>query len=244
MSLNWWTLALQAINILILVWLLGRFLFRPVMDAIAARQAATDKLLADAQDAKNSAEHEARALKAQNDGFLAETEKRRSQSRASIEAERQSLLAQAKAEAAAIVAQGRAAIDAESSRADMAWRDKAARLAAHMAETLLARYAAGQAMAPMLAALQAGIADLSEADRRRLNADGPPTIVTAAPLDETLQAAIAQALGGPAPVFAVDPALIAGIELRTPHIQLRSSWRADLDSMLATLKEDGHARFG
>ena len=34
MRIDWWTLALQAVNVLILVWLLGRFLFRPVMDAI------------------------------------------------------------------------------------------------------------------------------------------------------------------------------------------------------------------
>ena len=45
MRIDWWTLALQAVNVLILVWLLGRFLFRPVMDAIAARQASAQALL-------------------------------------------------------------------------------------------------------------------------------------------------------------------------------------------------------
>jgi F-type H+-transporting ATPase subunit b len=30
MRIDWWTLALQTANVLILIWLLGRFLFRPV----------------------------------------------------------------------------------------------------------------------------------------------------------------------------------------------------------------------
>jgi F-type H+-transporting ATPase subunit b len=40
MKIDWWTLGLQTINILVLVWILSRFLFRPVSDMIAARQAA------------------------------------------------------------------------------------------------------------------------------------------------------------------------------------------------------------
>ena len=36
MQIDWWTLGLQAVNALVLVWLLAHFLFRPVVDAIAA----------------------------------------------------------------------------------------------------------------------------------------------------------------------------------------------------------------
>ena len=35
MQIDWWTLGLQAVNALVLVWLLAHFLFRPVVDAIA-----------------------------------------------------------------------------------------------------------------------------------------------------------------------------------------------------------------
>ena len=44
------------------------------------------------------------------------------------------------------------------------------------------------------------------------------------------------------PIFAVDPDLIAGAELRTPHAVVRNSWRADLDAMVESLNEDNHAR--
>lgn len=35
MRIDWSTLALQTINVVVLVWLLSRFLFRPVSDIIA-----------------------------------------------------------------------------------------------------------------------------------------------------------------------------------------------------------------
>jgi F-type H+-transporting ATPase subunit b len=48
MRIDWWTLALQTANVLILIWLLGRFLFRPVADIVARRQDEANKLIADA----------------------------------------------------------------------------------------------------------------------------------------------------------------------------------------------------
>ena len=53
MRIDWWTLALQTVNVLVLVWLLGRFLFRPVMDIVAKRRGG-GKLLADAAAARAS----------------------------------------------------------------------------------------------------------------------------------------------------------------------------------------------
>ena len=58
MQIDWWTLGLQAVNALVLIWLLAHFLFRPVVDAIAARQKAAGQLLADAKAAKEAAESE------------------------------------------------------------------------------------------------------------------------------------------------------------------------------------------
>ena len=49
MKIDWWTLALQAVNAAVLIWLLAHFLFRPVADIIAARQKAAQQLLADAR---------------------------------------------------------------------------------------------------------------------------------------------------------------------------------------------------
>lgn len=55
MRIDWSTLALQTINALVLVWLLARFLFRPVARIIAERQKAAQSLIADAEAAKRAA---------------------------------------------------------------------------------------------------------------------------------------------------------------------------------------------
>jgi F-type H+-transporting ATPase subunit b len=116
-----------------------------------------------------------------------------------------------------------------------------------MAGTLLARLPPEQTVQAMVDALKARLGDLSEADRRSLAAAGPVTVATPAPLTADLQTQVARALGEilpdtATPIFAVDPDLIAGAELRTPHAVVRNSWRADLDAMVESLKEDDHAR--
>ena len=84
MTIDWWTIGLQTVNAAILIWLLARFLFRPVTRMIADRQAATDA----AFDQAEAARAEARA--ARDEAAAA---------RESLAAERNSLMAQAREEA-------------------------------------------------------------------------------------------------------------------------------------------------
>ena len=49
MLVDWFTVAAQALNFLVLAWLLKRFLYRPVLDAIDAREAAVARQLAEAE---------------------------------------------------------------------------------------------------------------------------------------------------------------------------------------------------
>jgi F-type H+-transporting ATPase subunit b len=246
MHIDWWTLGLQTVNVLILVWLLKRFLYQPVMRAITARQRAAESLLADAQAARDAAAAGAAALKAQSDGFAAEAETRRDEMRAALAEERARLLARAQADAAAVTHE---AAEAEAGvRARMAddLEEKAAALAGSMAETLLRRLPVPQATEAMFQALLDGLRGLPEEARRRL-ADGPLTVVTAAPLDESSRARYlprlaAELPGMSAPQFEVDPALIAGFELHGRQMQVRNSWRADLDDMLAKLREGERGR--
>jgi F-type H+-transporting ATPase subunit b len=70
-QLDWSTFLLEIVNFLILVWLLKRFLYKPVLAAIAQRRTAIEKQLADAQ----TRQEEAKALEAQYRNRLAEWEK-------------------------------------------------------------------------------------------------------------------------------------------------------------------------
>ena len=51
MLIDWFTIGAQALNFLILVWLLKRFLYRPILNAIDARENLVARELSDA-DAK------------------------------------------------------------------------------------------------------------------------------------------------------------------------------------------------
>ncbi len=235
MTLDFWGLGLQAVNVLILVWLLTRVFWRPVAAAIVARQTAAQALLSDAE-----------GTQAKADAALAEVTKAREE----IAAERASTLAsaaqeaevavqakiaeaRAKAEAlveAAKVAQGHAA---EAARKEQT--QQAATLAVEIAGKLLARLDPKTVQGAFLAQLVAAVEGLPEQDRAALTHGG--TLVSAAALDDAGKARIAEALGKmPDLTFVVDPALIAGFVLRTQHVVLHDSWQSDLDHILKDLR--------
>ena len=58
MHIDWWTVGLQAVNILVLVWLFGKFLFPRVMVIMQERQAKAHALLQEAGDLRAAAEQE------------------------------------------------------------------------------------------------------------------------------------------------------------------------------------------
>jgi len=246
MRIDWWTLALQAINVLILVWLLARFCYRPVMKAIADRQAAATKLLADAAAAKQATVEQQAALDARHKAFAAEADKQRAALHANLDAERADLLAKARTEAEAETKRLAAAAAADRARTATELEAKAGELAGRMAAKLLGRLPSAATTDAFFAALAERLRDLPE-DQRRALAGEPFTIVTPAALDVAAQADYARRLadllpGTPAPRFATDPALIGGFEVKGAHVVVRNSWRADLDGLAAALREDDHAR--
>src|SRR5271166_229437 len=58
MLIDWFTIAAQALNFLILVWLLKRFLYKPILRAIDAREKRIAAELADADAKKAEAQKE------------------------------------------------------------------------------------------------------------------------------------------------------------------------------------------
>lgn len=55
MQIDWTTFILQIVNFVVLVWLLKRFLYRPVLDAIARRRTAIEQALGEARAAEDRA---------------------------------------------------------------------------------------------------------------------------------------------------------------------------------------------
>jgi F-type H+-transporting ATPase subunit b len=69
MLIDWFTVAAQALNFLILVWLLKRFLYGPILKAIDAREKRIAGELADAATLKAAAKMEHDALQSKHEAF-------------------------------------------------------------------------------------------------------------------------------------------------------------------------------
>lgn len=69
MLIDWFTILAQVVNFLILVWLLKRFLYRPILDAIDAREQRIARQLADADAKKTEAQQERDEFQSKNEAF-------------------------------------------------------------------------------------------------------------------------------------------------------------------------------
>jgi F-type H+-transporting ATPase subunit b len=69
MLIDWFTVIAQAVNFLILVWLMKRFLYRPILNALDAREKRIASELADAAAKEAQALSEREEFKRKNDEF-------------------------------------------------------------------------------------------------------------------------------------------------------------------------------
>ena len=104
MLIDWFTVGAQAINFIVLVWLLKRFLYKPILDAVDAREKRVAAELADADARKAEAEKERDEFQHKNEEF--DLQRAALLSKASDEAktERQRLLGKARQAADALSA--------------------------------------------------------------------------------------------------------------------------------------------
>lgn len=69
MLIDWFTVGAQTLNFLILVWLMKRFLYRPILQAIDAREQHIAAELADADSTREQARTEREAFRHRNEAF-------------------------------------------------------------------------------------------------------------------------------------------------------------------------------
>lgn len=69
MLIDWFTVGAQALNFVILVWLMKRFLFRPIVDVVAARDQRVAAELAGAKQKQLAAWQERDSFRQKNEGF-------------------------------------------------------------------------------------------------------------------------------------------------------------------------------
>jgi F-type H+-transporting ATPase subunit b len=223
MQLDLTSFVLELINFAVLVWILHRFLYRPVLAAIDRRRAAVEKSLAQAK----AAQDEAATLKTQVEGRLASWERERAEAKGKLAAELAAQREKALAETARAAEQERARLAALQARRDLERRSadeqRALEQAAGFAARLLERVSGPELDARLVELLAA---DLAALPKDRLDAlaeaaraaGGGVAVQSAHPLSESartrLEQALSQSLGVECRAqYAADESLVGGVRV-------------------------------
>ena len=246
MHLDLWTLALQAINLLVLLGLLRWLFYRPLLAVIEARRQAVQQEQAQAEAARQQAEASLAQLAAQQ--AAAETAREQllqaARQQASAESEASALAAKVATEQCLREAQAR--IARERQQATQALFNEASGLAVQLARRLLSQ--SPSADVSLLQTLLERLAQTPAEERQTWFAEDSPRSVTlrsAAPLTAPARAdaeARLAALLGPGLVlhFETEPSLLAGAELCFAHGTLALSWAAELKAAELQLQQIPH----
>jgi F-type H+-transporting ATPase subunit b len=246
-ELSWSTFLLEIINFLVLVWILKRFLFKPVREIIARRRAEIERGLSDAQNQRNEAE----ALKQQYQARLTdwEAEKRQLQQtlQQELETERSKRLSELKSQLEKERERNRVADDRRAEDLQRSLEDTALRQGARFAGRLLAEAAGAETGKRLAAMVTESLQQLPESQRsafRRLAEQDVEILVTSAhPLSPQEQRGLSSALTvlfpGAHPIrFEQDDALLAGLRIVTGNWVLG----CNLQDELAGFTELRHER--
>lgn len=120
MLIDWFTVGAQALNFVILVWLMKRFLYKPILDAIDAREQRIAAALADAAAKQAQALQERDEFQRRNDAFQGQRQTLLAQATKEADAERQRLVDEARQAADALAAKRQQAIASDAQRLNQA----------------------------------------------------------------------------------------------------------------------------
>ena len=239
MKFDWVTFGLQLVNVLVLLAILRHFLFRPVAAIIAARRAETQALMDKAEAARAAAQAATQAAEAQAQANAAACRDILAAAGTEAEAERNRLIEAARAEAQKLIETARA----EAARMQAEAEAVTLTRAADLAQAITARALAAMPDPPTIAGFAARLADalaaMPEAERQALLSAPPLRLVAPHPLTEADLTLARAALSLPDLTVEADPALIAGLDLRSSAGVLHNSLAHELTRIARAMEGDG-----
>src|SRR5487761_2459461 len=223
MLIDWFTVVAQVVNFLILVWLLKRFLYKPILNALDAREKKIAKELADADLKKSEAEKERDEFQHKNEQFEQQRAAFMNKVTLEAQAERQRLLEEAREAADTLSAKRHEALlsDAHNLNQELSQRTRQEVFAiARKALTDLATTSLEERMAGVFIRR---LHEMDEQTKKNLgeafkSASAPALLRSAFDLPAAQRAAIQNAINETfsaniAIRFETAPELISGIEL-------------------------------
>lgn len=248
MDFDWTTFFLEIINFLVLVWILKRFLYHPILGVVARRRAGIEKAMADAR----RIEAEAGELKQQSQRELAQwkedKEAAQAHLREELAAERERLMAEL--EIAVAEERERRRVLEERQQADFkrAVEEHGIAQGAAFAARLLSRVATPELEARLYALLLEDLRGLRAEDKRAVADAAAPglqlKVQSAFALDAARRAELAQALaevaGKVLPVeYVENPELLAGFQVSIGPWILHANLRDELKFFSGALRHAG-----
>jgi F-type H+-transporting ATPase subunit b len=244
------TLGVQIVNFLILVWILRRVLYGPITRAMAAREARIREEMEVARRLRDEADAAGQRYRELMATFESERTARQADARAELETWRQAHMQEARQEVEGLRQRWQQALEHEQEAFYADLRRRVGHEVLAVARRALHDLADSDLEARVIDGFLARLGRLAPDDRAQLEAaagrDGGEVIVrTAYPLAEPdearLRAGIAAALGAQiAPRFAQAPDLVSGVELRAGGIKV--TWA--LGDYLESLEEAMAGTFG
>ncbi|MEB8386515.1 F0F1 ATP synthase subunit B [Rhodobacteraceae bacterium KMM 6894] len=229
MSIDWITVAAQIANFLVLVWLLKRFLYRPILDGIDAREAEITARMQEAAKAKAKAEATEAAFHEQSRALHVAQSELTETVRKKAEAQRDALLAEAQKKMQREQAEWQAHLDEEAHKYTAKLHGAGAAALLALTRKALCDLADETLEARMAQHLLTQIKPMA-ADMTRAAGQATAAIITSHdtlpdPVQDSLRAELRAVFPQVAVTFQTDPDQSPGLVLRMGGAQL--AWTVD-----------------
>jgi F-type H+-transporting ATPase subunit b len=250
MDISWWTVALQSLNFLVLVWILERLLYRPIRQVLERRRQQAAEVREKSAQATAAAEAERSAYERKVAALEKERDQALDKARRDAAEERMELLDRARRESAALLSAARGELAEERKAARTAVRRETADLALRIASRLLAELGAKVVCEAFLERIEGRVEAQPPEEREAFAAElarEPRLVVASEPaIDEETgarwRARLRSRFGESVRVdFVRDVSLVAGVELRFPKSVVQLSFRDTLAGIGRELESDAHA---
>ncbi len=225
MLIDWFTVAAQVINFVILVWLLKRFLYKPILNAIDAREQRVAAQLADADAKMAEAQKERDEFQHKNEAFEQQRAELLAQATEEAKAERQRLLDEALKAAAALSSKRQETLRIEEHNLHQAISHRTQQEVFAIARKALTNLAATSLEERMTDVFTRRLREMDEQEKKGIGAflkttSEPALVRSAFDLPAVQRTAIQQTLNETFSAeinirFETAPELICGIELTT-----------------------------
>lgn len=242
MGINWVTFIAQLINLFVLVWLLKRFLYRPILEAVDKRQAEITNKVKQAQNEYESAKQEHQELLAQKHSFQLEKETLFNQAAEQIDSLRKIQKEELSAQKQKALQKIKADILADKKQIETQVRDLAIENFMTLSQKLVKDFGLLTPFENTVLLFQKTITELPEDEKsiitKALQKKNKLTILVSQKLTDLQEKEIQKTLAdtflkGQSVLcfFKEEPSLILGLELKTDELLVEWSLKSYLDEM-------------